>query len=513
MAEPCIKIFVCLHSWYYFKNFSDVFHDLHRRGHRLSIYALVEDREDFRRAVEAFRDDHAGLEIGMAPARGDGWSMLTWSLRQTLGFLHFLDPRFDGMPRLRGRMAKRAASKLQELALSPGYRRGPRAWLLRRIARRFEQAIPADQVITDFIARDRPDIMILSPLIDLDGAQWDYLKSAKELGIPTVFPVYSWDNLSSKTHLFNLPDRILVWNRRQIDEAVRYHRTPRRRVRATGAQSFDEWFERKPSIERAAFCADLGLDPDKPLILYVGSATTRRDMPESAFTLRWLEALRHAEEPAVRDANVIIRPHPKREHIWDEVDLGGFGAVVVHPARGQLPIGEQAKRVYFDSLHHCDLVVGLNTSALIEAGIVGRPVFTVLDPAFAVDQTETFHFPYLLDASEGLLAVAKDFGEHARQIAEALEHPEVMRGRAKAFVGAFVRPNGLEEAAVPRFVEEILALATVGIAPARVTLLDRILRRRMAPFVFNPRHLRFESGKLKKLVLARDKPEAQQTQA
>ena len=509
MPDHSVKILVCLHSWYYFKNFSGVFEELHRRGHRLSIYALVEDRDDFRRAVETFRDQHPGIEIGMAPSRKDGWTMLTWSLRQTLGFLHFLDPRFDDMPRLRGRMAKRAASKLQELALSPKYRRGYRAWMLRQMTRLMERAIPADREITAFIERHEPDVLLLSPLIDLDGAQWDYLKSAQESGIPTVFPVYSWDNLSSKTHLFNLPDRILVWNQRQIDEAIRYHRAPRHRLCATGAQSFDEWFDRTPSGDREAFCEALGLDPSKPLVLYVGSATTRRDLPESDFTLRWLAALRQAEDTAVRTANVIIRPHPKREHIWSDVDLEGYGPVSVHPAQGQLPIGEAAKRVYFDSLYHCDLVVGLNTSALIEAGIVGRPVFSVLDPAFAVDQTETFHFPYLLDASAGLLAVSRDFQEHLKQIAETLSNPDVMQARASEFVNTFVRPQGAGEAAVPRFVEEVLAVAAKGRKPARAGLIDRLLRRRMVPFVFSTQHLRFESGKLKKLVLARDKPERQ----
>ena len=63
MTDRRLNIFVCLHSWYYFKNFSEVFHELHGRGHRLSIYALVEDREDFRHAVEAFAE--VGRDLGV----------------------------------------------------------------------------------------------------------------------------------------------------------------------------------------------------------------------------------------------------------------------------------------------------------------------------------------------------------------------------------------------------------------------------------------------------------------
>ena len=38
---------------------------------------------------------------------------------------------------------------------------------------------------------------------------------------------------------------------------------------------------------------------------------------------------------------------------------------------------------YYDSMFHSVAVVGVNTSALIESGIVGRPVFTVLAAEFA----------------------------------------------------------------------------------------------------------------------------------
>src|SRR3712207_6916201 len=49
-------------------------------------------------------------------------------------------------------------------------------------------------------------------------------------------------------------------------------------------------------------------------------------------------------------------------------------------------------RSFYDSLHHAAAVVGVNTTAMIEAAIVGRPVLTVLDDAFALTQRGTLHF-------------------------------------------------------------------------------------------------------------------------
>ena len=44
----------------------------------------------------------------------------------------------------------------------------------------------------------------------------------------------------------------------------------------------------------------------------------------------------------------------------------------------------------------CSSDLGVNTSAMIEAAILGRPVLSVLAPEFAATQEGTVHFHYLL---------------------------------------------------------------------------------------------------------------------
>ena len=67
--------------------------------------------------------------------------------------------------------------------------------------------------------------------------------------------------------------------------------------------------------------------------------------------------------------------HPSRAHEWHDVDLTGLGPVAV---RGANPIDEQTRADYFDALFHSAAVAGLNTSAFIEAAIVGRQVLTIV---------------------------------------------------------------------------------------------------------------------------------------
>ncbi len=98
--------------------------------------------------------------------------------------------------------------------------------------------------------------------------------------------------------------------------------------------------------------------------------------------------------------------------------LDGFANTAIWPPRGAAPIDAATKADYFDSMYHSAATVGLNTSALIEAGIVGRAVHTMLLPEFYENQEGTLHFRYLLEG--GLLRHARDLDTHVAQLAESL---------------------------------------------------------------------------------------------
>ena len=144
------------------------------------------------------------------------------------------------------------------------------------------------------------------------------------------------------------------------------------------------------------FCAAVGLPPERPYVLYVcSSAFIAQD--EVAFVKDWLRAMRATADPLLASAGVLVRPHPQNASQWQGVDLSSSGDVVVWPSAPSNPVDAGAKADYFDSLYHCAAVVGVNTTALIEAGIVGRPVHTVLMPRFADVQHGTLHFQHLVE--------------------------------------------------------------------------------------------------------------------
>ena len=141
---------------------------------------------------------------------------------------------------------------------------------------------------------------------------------------------------------------------------------------------------------------------------------------------------------------------------WERVDLRQWDRVALW---GGNPVDADTRNDYFDSLHHSAAVVGVNTSAFIEAAIVGRPVFTVLLPEFRENQEGTIHFHYLLNVAGGLLNASRSLDEHAAQLQELLAGREPDPGRARRFIEAFVRPQGMAKPSTPLFVEAIEHLA------------------------------------------------------
>jgi hypothetical protein len=255
---------------------------------------------------------------------------------------------------------------------------------------------------------------------------------------------------------------VVVWNETQVREAVEIHGVPRERVVVTGAQSFDLWFDWPPR-PREAFAHRVGLDPAKPYVLYLGGSLFPGELTEAEWVRdRWLPALR--AHPTLGAAGVLVRPHPSRMPEWEAVALQDAHDVAVWPLGGnEMPVDDAARADFFDSVHHSAAVVGLNTSAMIETAIVGRPVLMLLVPEFHDSQFGTFHFDYLLSVAGGLPVLARSLDEHLGQLAETLagnDHGAAERNRR--FVSEFVRPHGLDRPATPLVVDAIERVAAAG---------------------------------------------------
>lgn len=400
--------------------------------------------------------------LGEFPKRADVWHPVARRVRGAIDYVRYLDPRFANAHYLRRRMQKVLPGILGFLAWfrtlpTPVVRAMIRCLLL------LERAIPSSSAIEDFITAHQPNAVLVTPLVNHSSMQVDIIKSAKRLGLATGLCVASWDHLTTKGLIRLEPDLVTVWNEIQKSEAVELHDIPPSKVVVTGAQPFDRWFDRQPSTTREAFCRKVGLPPERPFLLFVGS-TASISAPEAEvnFVRRWIQVIRHSEHSALSQVGVLIRAHPYNSGAWERADLSDLGNVAVWPRNGSNPANEKDRADYFDSLYHSAAIVGINTSAMIEAAILGRPVHTILEPAFRDTQGGTVHFHYLLPENGGFLRVAETWDDHLRQVSHAITRRDAVQEETARFLISFVRPHGLENPAAPILADAIERLGRIG---------------------------------------------------
>lgn len=463
------------------RHFDGVVWGLAEAGHEVRLAPQDEDERLKDRVLE-----HPRITVEPAPRhRTDGWATHVTIVRRLRDCLHFLHPRFNDSPKLRARIFEKLGRAVSGDLAGGGQLLHEGLGALNEEARErleavldaLEAATPSDPGMEAYLRAERPDVVLVSPMVDIGSSQAELVKSARALGLPTAMLLYSWDNLSTKSLIHVAPDRVFVWNEIMRREAIELHRVPADRVEVTGAARFDPFFAMTPATSREAYCAALGLDPDRPIVLYLCSS--RFVAPdERAFVRRWIHALKASGHRRLAAAQIVIRPHPVLKLGWHGepttvVRWPGADrakAALSHPSDldGAAVLTSQLRNadpVLFDCLFHSAGVVGLNTSAELEAAIVGRPVFTILDPT-ADGQQGTLHFHYLIDSHGGFVREARDLDEHVAQLGRAVAG-EVDAAAIARFAESFLRPAGLATPVAPRLVAAIEQFGR-----AQPTLLD-----------------------------------------
>ena len=260
------------------------------------------------------------------------WSSLATTVRLMEDYLRFFEPAFAGADGAAGARREAAAAHL------PADRPGGRAGRARRRAARWRRVLAADRAPDS----DQPGDRRLPRAAVSRSAAGDAARRAGlaagglreeraaagraqravggELGQPDQQgpdPRAARPRRSSGT-------------RRSGPRPPTLHGVPPERVVVTGAQLFDDWFEARPSRSREEFCREVGLDPARPFVLYVGSSSFIAP-DEVPFVERWLSRLRRAPSQAVRAVGVLVRPHPANSRQWRAFDAASFAQVSLWP--------------------------------------------------------------------------------------------------------------------------------------------------------------------------------------
>jgi hypothetical protein len=273
--------------------------------------------------------------------------------------------------------------------------------------------------------------------------EYPYLLAARDLKIPTVASILSFDNLSSRPAL-PIFDQYLVWSEAMKEElCTLYPEVDPAQVEVTGTPQFDFHGREDCRFDAEKTRRILGLPPGARYLLYAASHVSLA--PEEPALVEALEARMRTRE-ALRDLWIVLRLHPQ--------DDGARWASLARPERRltlspacdappdadgfRLPtLAEQGRLV--SSLAHAAACVNIVSTMALDAAVLDCPVIgidfrTERDAPQEILYAEYAATHYAPLVATGALAIARSWTGLLDAVEEALSDPGRRRAERRTMV-------------------------------------------------------------------------------
>lgn len=257
------------------------------------------------------------------------------------------------------------------------------------------------------------------------------VEAAQSLGIPTATFIFSWDNLTSQGRVAPLCDYYLVWNDQIRQQLLNiYHSIRPDQVFVTGTPQFDLHFKEESYWTREEFCARVGADPARPIVLYTTGMPNH--MPgEPTIVERIADVL--SEMKTYPKPQLLVRVYPKdRTARFDALKHSRrdilFPEVPWEP--GWLTPKAEDGALLVNTLRHAAVGINVASTLSLELCMFDKPVINVAynPPGISLDEVSYARY-YEFDhyrplAQSGAVMVAKSEMEMAEMLHRALSAPE-----------------------------------------------------------------------------------------
>ena len=444
-----LKLLFIIRSAEHFLRYDSIMSALCTAGHQVTVlfdkdWSTAKDLQ----TVAEFKNKFPSLNYDWLFNRNDFWTNILFTVRSLLTYQRYLTVK-DQSGFFKERWRRYLPFWLRIPTSLPGVKLLIKAEWFGRILRQAEASAPPYKKISRQIQEYNPDVLV-SPVggIRVMSPNTEYLKAAVALGIPTAAPTISWDSLTTKALITVFPDIFLLWNEFHKKRAMEHHQVPTERIRLIGAPVFDKWFSGlKPSCSRSEFLNRYGLKSDQSYVLYLGSAAgTAKNETWLITELR--KTLDNSSDSLLRQLQIVVRPHPSNTEIYRSFSLPG---VVLTPKGKARP--EVELQLSFDTYYHAAAVVGIFTSAMMEAQIMNKPVIVILSNQYQETQLATHHFQDFIKGDS--LELVKNLEDFKFKIKEILTGKDQCQEQRRNFVINYIRPFGIEKSAGELAVREI----------------------------------------------------------
>src|SRR5688500_8264772 len=155
------------------------------RGHDVTLASQDDDVE-----VRGVVAGQARIAAIAGPRnRTDEWARHATAIRRARDYIRYLHPRYASARHLRRRAFEKLASAVSDRAeaLGPEWSElllrltKPEQKRISALLAKLETTIPVDPAIDAFVEAQRPDALVLSPMVGLGFSQADFVKSARRL--------------------------------------------------------------------------------------------------------------------------------------------------------------------------------------------------------------------------------------------------------------------------------------------------------------------------------------------
>ena len=276
-----------------------------------------------------------------------------------------------------------------------------------------------------------PDLIWTTANIDV-AYERAYVFAARQLNIPIINSILSFDNLSSKpAHL--LYDYYLTWSEGMKKQLLRFYpQVNDQRVIVTGTPQFDFHCRQEFIWSRQKTLSCLGLPDNANYFLY---STKSKELAPSEPELIAKLAQRMQTNNLLKHYWLIVRLHPLEEWArWAHV-ADGLKNVVISPGWDVTPSADrwawttpddQARLV--SSVKHATGCINITSTSTLDAGIMDRPVIGIGFENEPEAPREILYEEYNADhyrplVQSGGLRLARTWGELLDLMQQAIQNP------------------------------------------------------------------------------------------
>ncbi len=314
----------------------------------------------------------------------------------------------------------------------------------------------------------RPDVVVATHLEH--GYGRGLVAAARRRKIPTVGNLVSWDNAYRPLKV--RPDTITCWSERTRTELIRWCAFRDHEIEVIGAPAFDAYFAPDAQWTREELCARVGLDPERPILLFatLGQMTLLMDETSSLETLlAAVDAGRIQGRP-----QIVLRLHPtSREKFFarfaarEDVQISRYEGYI--PWMGWAPWRDEVV-LAGNLIRHADVCVSPGSTMTIEAAIFDTPVVMPVMNAYQPDTYNGFidhnwlqaHFKPMAD--RGLLPIVRNEEEFVSSVNRCLNERGWFEDQRREIREMLLGP--LDGRATERLAHVIAVAATGGTTSA-----------------------------------------------